>query len=101
MDIQRAGYPLLPAPQTRGAGDTEECEKCIATETDAEPLVGTWVGGRWVRRGVPRSCPGPEDASHRFASPSSLRTDFVLPLPGARVSGHVCNGRTVTTVRQW
>jgi len=47
--------------------------------------------GSWVRRRVPDSCSSWEDTSHPLAFPSKAATSSI-PLPAARVCGHVCAG---------
>lgn len=83
------GSPGLPAPQT---GGIRGCGKCVATETDAEPLVGTKAQGTpgetrcpWAGRMLPMG-------SRRC---HQLHRDLVPPLPGARVRGHVRDDQSI------
>lgn len=62
---QPSGYPALPAPQTRGAGDTEECEK-LRCHGDG---CGTARGGR-----------GLGDAGRDAMSPAAALGQRVLPI---------------------
>ena len=98
---QHAGYPGLLVPQTRGTGGIEGCEKCVATETDAEPLTRTpaqgTLGEMWCPRRLPWAGRMLPIGLHRH---HQLHGDVVLPLPGARVRRHVCDGRTVTAARR-